>query len=287
VYIVGNALTEQVREFAGGSPYVRHVGWVPSVFPYLDRARVSVIPLRYGAGTKRKLLQALMLGTPTVTTTTGAEGLHLTDDRHVLIADDPGEFADSIERLLTNKRLWNGLAVAGRKHICARHGHEAAKVQLLRTIESLLAKPAKSAVGVNDAESAARAYTKLVERVSEAACEVTPMGATIAVVSKGDDALLRFAGRTGWHFPRQSDGTYTGHYPADSDGAIQSLETARTAGAQYLVIPQIAEWWLTHYGDFASHLRRRYREVERREGVCTIFDLSGNRRKPHRNGIST
>ena len=42
---------------------VRLVGWVPSVLPYLHQARVSVVPLQYGAGTKRKLLQSLLVGT--------------------------------------------------------------------------------------------------------------------------------------------------------------------------------------------------------------------------------
>ena len=50
------------------------VGWVPSVLPYLNRARVTVIPLLYGAGTKRKLIQALMAGTPSVSTAVGIPG---------------------------------------------------------------------------------------------------------------------------------------------------------------------------------------------------------------------
>ncbi len=84
---------EQVRGSGRGLPHVKIVGWVPSVIPYLNSARVSVVPLRYGAGTKRKIVQALMVGTPTVTTVVGAEGLGVRDRREVLIADDPSEFA--------------------------------------------------------------------------------------------------------------------------------------------------------------------------------------------------
>src|SRR5215207_2603606 len=58
VSIVGTAAEEHLLETAGAHPNVRVVGWVPSVLPYLQAARVSVVPLRYGAGTKRKIIQA-------------------------------------------------------------------------------------------------------------------------------------------------------------------------------------------------------------------------------------
>ena len=89
ISIVGTEAEEQVGDLAAGLPNVKIVGWVPSVIPYLNSARVSVVPLRYGAGTKRKIVQALMVGTPTVTTGVGAEGLGVRDRREVLIADDP------------------------------------------------------------------------------------------------------------------------------------------------------------------------------------------------------
>ena len=71
VSIVGTDAGEQVRDLAAGLPHMKIVGWVPSVIPYLNSARASVVPLRYGAGTKRKIVQALMVGTPTVTTSVG------------------------------------------------------------------------------------------------------------------------------------------------------------------------------------------------------------------------
>ena len=55
IYIVGNGTTGPVVKYGSESPYVRVVGWVPSLTPYLERAAISVVPLRYGAGTKRKL----------------------------------------------------------------------------------------------------------------------------------------------------------------------------------------------------------------------------------------
>ena len=89
VWIVGNKPTDTVRELAGDLDNVHVIGWVPSVLPYLARARISVVPLLYGAGTKRKLVQALAVGTPTVSTSVGVEGLALEDGEHVFVADDP------------------------------------------------------------------------------------------------------------------------------------------------------------------------------------------------------
>ena len=80
-----------------------------------------------------------------------------------------------------------------------------------------------------------------------------PATATVAVVSRGDDALLRFAA-TGWHLPRTGEGHYAGHHPADANEAIAHVEAARTAGADYLLIPSTSSWWLDHYTAFADHL---------------------------------
>ena len=117
ISIVGTAAEEQVGELAEGLPHVRIVGWVPSVIPYLQAARTTAVPLRYGAGTKRKVVQALMVGTPTVTTTVGAEGLGVEDRREVLIADDAEPFAAAIERLAARLRAWRRLARRGRKQV--------------------------------------------------------------------------------------------------------------------------------------------------------------------------
>src|SRR5262245_31920864 len=114
VWIVGNGSSDRVNELASRLDNVHVVGWVPSVLPYLGRARISIVPLRYGAGTKRKLVQALAVGTPTVSTAIGVEGLAVEHGEHVIIADEPHEFADGVVALLNDGRLWSKLARAGR-----------------------------------------------------------------------------------------------------------------------------------------------------------------------------
>ena len=102
-------------------------------------------------------------------------------------------------------------------------------------------------------------YRGLPARLSQIVGASTPRGATIAVISKGDEELLRFEDRTAWHFPQGDDGRYSGHYPADSMVAIAHLEALRAKGAEFLLLPKTARWWLEHYPDFARHLDSRYR----------------------------
>ena len=92
-------------------------GWVPETAPYLDAARVSVAPLRVGAGMKGKVGEALSRGLPVVATRIAAEGMGLEHDRDLLIADEPEAFAEAIGRLLANERDWLRLAEGGRRHI--------------------------------------------------------------------------------------------------------------------------------------------------------------------------
>jgi GT2 family glycosyltransferase len=112
-----------------------------------------------------------------------------------------------------------------------------------------------------------------VEAARRAVAGHVPAGATVAVVSKGDEELVRLEGRTGWHFPRAEDGVYAGHYPADGAAAIDHLEDLRAAGANYLLLPPSASWWMKHYGDFALHLDRHHRRIESDTAGCALYAL--------------
>jgi len=138
IAIVGNQPDETVERLAREHAAIRLVGWVPSLEPYFRRARVSVIPLLHGAGTKTKLIQSLMLGTPSVSTSIGIEGLELRDGDHVVVADDPGHFAAGITTLLTDADTWQRLASQGRVHIAATHGREAVRERFLAAVEATL-----------------------------------------------------------------------------------------------------------------------------------------------------
>ncbi len=85
-----------------------------------------------------------------------------------------------------------------------------------------------------------------------------PAGSVVVVVSRGDDNLLQLGPRRGWHFPQTEAGVYAGFYPADSEEAIAHLEEIRRMGADYLLFPSTAFWWLGFYGAFQKHLESHY-----------------------------
>jgi glycosyltransferase involved in cell wall biosynthesis len=82
--------------------------------PYIAAASVYIIPLRMGGGTRLKLLEALSLQTPVVSTTLGAEGFAVTSDEQLLVADDAAVFARSIVELIADRARAQSLGAAGR-----------------------------------------------------------------------------------------------------------------------------------------------------------------------------
>lgn len=93
------------------------VGFVPDVRAEVVRAWCEVVPLRAGSGTRLKVLEALALGTPVVSTSKGIEGLALKHERHVLVADSPESFAAATLRLLEQPELRAHLAAEGRRRV--------------------------------------------------------------------------------------------------------------------------------------------------------------------------
>src|SRR6185503_11524755 len=107
-------------------------------------------------------------------------------------------------------------------------------------------------------------YRELISDIRSMVEESVPEDATILVISRGDDEALELGSRTAWHFPQEPDGTYAGSYPEDSAAAVAHLEELRARGAQYLLVPRTAGWWLEHYEGFAQHLQDRYRRLAER-----------------------
>ena len=114
-FIVGSNMPDSIRALDGSG--IRAIGYVEDPAPYFHTSRVFVVPLRYGAGMKGKLGQALSFGLPSVTTSIGAEGMHLEHGRHALIADAPGDFAGEVLSLYRNQILWTQLSTNGLNHL--------------------------------------------------------------------------------------------------------------------------------------------------------------------------
>jgi GT2 family glycosyltransferase len=118
-------------------------------------------------------------------------------------------------------------------------------------------------------------YIELTDQVRRVVAATVPAGATVLIVSRGDDELLRMKGRNAWHFPRTDDGAYAGHHPADSREAIVQLEAQRAAGAGYIVFPRTGLWWLEHYEGLRRHLDTEYRLRLSDPERCVIYDVTG------------
>lgn len=86
-------------------------GRLESVLPYLCNTDVALVPLKFESGTRFKILEAGACKVPLVSTTLGAEGIPVVDGEHILIADEPEDFAKAIVRLLDDKELAKKLAV--------------------------------------------------------------------------------------------------------------------------------------------------------------------------------
>lgn len=113
--IVGRNPMAILRGRVQDIPSVNLTGTVADVRPYLGAAQVYVVPLRVGGGSRLKILEALAMGMPVVSTSVGAEGLRAIPDQHLLYADTPRDFAAAIGRLFDDQLLRNRLGEAGRR----------------------------------------------------------------------------------------------------------------------------------------------------------------------------
>lgn len=268
VYIVGNEPTDEVLKYGRDSEFVHVLGWVPSLLPYLHYSRVSVVPVRYGAGTKRKLLQAITAGTPVVSTGMGVEGLSLKPGRHLLIADEAAQFAQHIERLLRDSSTWDRLARQGRDQVLKLHGQETVRSRFFHALETVVDKPS----------GGVEARKEQASRIKELLPEIVPAGSCVLVVSDGDEDLLDLPGRDAWHFPGGSRKSYEPVEPRDGGEAIEWLEKLRHKGGRYLLLPATGFWWLKQYPDFTDHLAERYKRVWADE-TCVVYRLSRRHKK--------
>ena len=115
VFVAGdNAPADLAGYEAAG---VRLLGYVPDLAPLFARCRVFVAPLRFGAGMKGKVGDALSYGLPVVTTAVGAEGMGLRDGEEALLADTAEELAAAVVRLYRDPELWRRLSANARAHV--------------------------------------------------------------------------------------------------------------------------------------------------------------------------
>jgi sugar transferase (PEP-CTERM/EpsH1 system associated) len=118
--IVGADPSPAVRRL-GDLPGVTVTGSVPDVRPYLRSSALMVAPLAIARGTQNKILEAMAMGVPVVTSRVAAGGVDAEDPEHFLAASTPDEYATAIERIAADPTLRRRLAIAGRERMLSHH----------------------------------------------------------------------------------------------------------------------------------------------------------------------
>ena len=124
LYVVGSKPPDEIQALACGDVII--TGFVEDLPLLLDKMRVSVAPLRYGAGIKGKIGSSMAVGLPVIATPLAAEGMLLTDGENILIKDSAEKFADAVIRIYQNEALWNKISQNGLGFVEKAWGAEAA-----------------------------------------------------------------------------------------------------------------------------------------------------------------
>ncbi|PYU24130.1 MAG: hypothetical protein DMG32_14610 [Acidobacteria bacterium] len=115
---------------------VEFTGTVPDMRPYLSAAAVVVVPLRFGSGTRIKILEACAAGKPVVSTSIGAEGLELENGKDISVADSPEEFAHAVVALLRDPERREAIGRSARSSIVQRYSHAVVRNNLEEVVSN-------------------------------------------------------------------------------------------------------------------------------------------------------
>jgi len=127
-YIIGDKAPPEIVALATDRIVV--AGLQRDVRPFFDTVRLSIAPLRFGAGVKGKINQSMAFGVPVVATSLAVEGMELTNHRDILVADEPEDFARALIELYESEELWNKLSENGVRKTRASYSIDTARKTL-------------------------------------------------------------------------------------------------------------------------------------------------------------
>lgn len=131
LWITGLNPSQEIQDLADDGIYV--TGSVDDVRSFYEQCTVCVVPLRAGGGTRLKILEAMALGRPVVSTSIGCEGLGVVDGEHLFIADTPEQFAEKTLRLLDDHDLRQYIIGQARSLVVKHYDWDVIAQQLLKT----------------------------------------------------------------------------------------------------------------------------------------------------------
>ena len=155
-YIIGDKAPPEIVALASDRIIV--AGLQRNVRSFFDSVRLSVAPLRFGAGIKGKINQSMAFGVPVVATSIAVEGMNLADHEHVLVADEPEDFARALIELYESEELWNRLSENGIRKTGALYSTDVArkKLEFLFSDDHLRSMRQSAAVAQLECAEAAR-----------------------------------------------------------------------------------------------------------------------------------
>ncbi len=133
VHVIGSKVPASIEALASDDVIVH--GFVEDITPWMEGCRVSVAPLRYGAGVKGKVNLAMSYGLPVVATPCAVEGMHVIEGRDVLVAETAKDFANAVIRLYGDAELWNSLSAHGLTNVTKYFSFAAARIAAARIFD--------------------------------------------------------------------------------------------------------------------------------------------------------
>jgi len=121
LYVVGKNPSKLVKELASRDARVIVTGRVEDVRPFIEKAKIFIVPLRIGGGTRLKILEAMAMGKAVISTTIGAEGIECKDGIDIAIADAPHDFAGKVIDLCRQPVLVAAMGQEGRNLVCQKY----------------------------------------------------------------------------------------------------------------------------------------------------------------------
>ncbi|GFE60838.1 glycosyltransferase [Geobacter sp. AOG2] len=158
--IVGSAPTKDIIALQDENIIV--TGFVSSTSPYLHASKISIAPLRFGAGMKGKIGEAMAHGVPVVTTSVGAQGMGLTNRKNVIIADTPEDFAHAVEELINDAELYNTIKQNAIMHVADRYTKKAVTESIKTIIDEVKNSPSNRNLIITIIQSLLSVFKSLI-----------------------------------------------------------------------------------------------------------------------------
>ena len=136
--IVGRSPADNISNLSG-HPNISIAMDVEDVLPYYKQAAISIAPIRFGGGTRVKILEAFAFRVPVVSTSFGYQGLDVTPGKHLLSADKPEEFADACLKLFGDRELGESLEYNAYLFVKKNHSYDSIEKEIIQVVEPILA----------------------------------------------------------------------------------------------------------------------------------------------------